>query len=93
MNERLDELFEQCQGPSVSGHPDSGIHSERIVNIEKFAELILADCAKICGEMSNEYLANRKAATDFDEKNIYAEGQTAAEVIKYKINKHFGEQG
>jgi hypothetical protein len=41
-------------------------------------------------ELKAQYLTSRKSTMDFDEKNIYAEGEAACDVLKYKMKKHFG---
>jgi hypothetical protein len=57
---------------------------------EKFAELLLKDCIAVCDETRKSYFKYRKESDDFQDKNIYAEGEAASDVIKYKIKKHFG---
>jgi hypothetical protein len=44
----------------------------------------------ICEETQAAYFKHRKATDDFQDKNIYAEGEAASDIIKYKIKKHFG---
>ena len=62
------------------------------VNTEsaKFAELIVGECMTMCDETRADYFKHRKAADDFTDKNIYAEGEAASDIIKYKMKKHFG---
>ena len=57
---------------------------------EKFAELIVQECMSFCDETRSAYLKHRKASDDFTDKNIYAEGEAASDIIKYKMKKHFG---
>ena len=48
MNERIKELWEQSTGAAV---PAEGFYSSASkYNIEKFAELIVRECAKIANE-------------------------------------------
>ena len=58
--------------------------------LEKFAELIVGECMTMCDETRADYFKHRKAADDFTDKNIYAEGEAASDIIKYKMKKHFG---
>jgi hypothetical protein len=41
-------------------------------------------------ELKAQYLTSRKSTMDFDEKNIYAEGEAACDILRYKMKKHFG---
>jgi hypothetical protein len=82
MNERIQELIKQ------SGY-DSRYCSEDF-DPEKFAELIVRECMTMSDELKAQYLTSRKSTMDFDEKNIYAEGEAACDVLKYKMKKHFG---
>jgi hypothetical protein len=83
MNERIEELAEQCIDPkwTVTGP---------MFDREKFAELIVRECMSMCDDVSNDYLKNRKAAFDFQDKNIYAEGEAACDILKFKMKTHFG---
>jgi len=86
MNERIKELAEQAVN-SISDHIDFDIPD---VFKEKFAELIVRECMKTCDETQAAYLKYRKASDDFQDKNIYAEGEAACDIIKYKMKKQFG---
>jgi hypothetical protein len=57
---------------------------------KRFAELIVRECMSMCDDVSNDYLKNRKAAFDFQDKNIYAEGEAACDILKFKMKTHFG---
>ncbi len=95
MNERILELAEQAglkqrvwnslgkELPMWQEDPDNP-------GLEKFAELLLKDCIAVCDETRKSYFKYRKGSDDFQDKNIYAEGEAASDVIKYKIKKHFG---
>jgi len=65
-------------------------YCENVLSPDKFAELIVKECMSMCDETQANYLKHRKATIDFDEKNIFAEGEAASHVIKYKMKKHFG---
>jgi hypothetical protein len=43
-----------------------------------------------CDQTKADYFKHRKATYDFEEKNIYAEGEAASDAIRYKMRKHFG---
>jgi hypothetical protein len=83
MNERIEELAGQCIDPkwTVTGP---------IFDREKFAQLIAQECMGLCEETQAEYLKHRRATSDTDEKIIYAEGEAACDVVRYKIKRHFG---
>jgi hypothetical protein len=57
---------------------------------KKFAELIVRECMSMSDELKAQYFTNRKGTMDFDEKNIYAEGEAACDTLRYKMKKHFG---
>ena len=59
-------------------------------NVEQLAHLIVRECMAMSDELKAQYLTSRKSTMDFDEKNIYAEGEAACDVLKYKMKKHFG---
>jgi hypothetical protein len=44
----------------------------------------------MCDNVSADYFKHRKAADDFQDKNIYAEGESACDEVRYEIKKHFG---
>ena len=85
MNERIKELAEQCTD-YVYGEGGS----YEMFDKEKFAELIVRECMTMSDELKAQYLTSRKSTMDFGEKNIYAEGEAACDVLKYKMKKHFG---
>ena len=88
MNERIRQLAQQAVN-SISDHIDFDIPD---VFKKKFAELIVAECMKTCDETQAAYLKYRKESDDFQDKNIYAEGEAACDIIKYKLKKQFGVQ-
>jgi hypothetical protein len=93
MNERIKLLLERAEyrAQKQSGS-DWEVHVEpsREQIFEKFAELIVEECMTMCDTVSADYLKHRKGAFDFQDKNIYAEGEAACDIIKYKMKKHFG---
>jgi hypothetical protein len=86
MNERIKQLAEQATLAVTK--PDG----HYIVQAwqAKFAELIVKECMTMCDDTRADYFKHRKSADDFQDKNIYAEGEAASDIIKYKIKKHFG---
>ncbi len=96
MNERIRLLYEQAHSirhhdgdPMRGGNPPT-VYWEGETSAEKFAELIVEECMTMCDETRADYFKHRKAADDFTDKNIYAEGESASDIIKYKMKKHFG---
>ena len=74
-----------------SRYPDlADLYKGADFELEKFAELIIRECVQCCDTVSADYLKHRKGAFDFQDKNIYAEGEAACDIIKYKMKKHFG---
>lgn len=86
MNERFESLAEEAM---VHVPGSTGLHT-RAFSLEKFAELIVKECMSICTETQQSYSKYHKDASDFQDKNIYAEGEAASDIIKYKMKKHFG---
>ena len=93
MYERIRELYEQA-GIQFPNNLVEGVNGPGVVSpkdkLAKFAELIVEECMTMCDTVSADYLKHRKGAFDFQDKNIYAEGEAACDIIKYKMKKHFG---
>jgi DNA-binding ferritin-like protein len=85
MNERIRELAKEA----AREMNETGTYSEPKFQ-EKFAELIVQECMTMCDNVSADYFKHRKAADDFRDKNIYAEGESACDEVRYEIKKHFG---
>lgn len=90
MNERIKENWEKATGSAIPGPGFFASASD--YNIEKFAELIVNECMTMCDETRADYLKHRKSAYDFQDKNIYAEGEAACDILKYKMKRQFGVQ-
>jgi hypothetical protein len=98
MNERIKELALQARNYALDEkriyermhNTEQCMEEYREVYNEKFAELIVEECMTMCDTVSADYLKHRKGAFDFQDKNIYAEGEAACDIIKYKMKKHFG---
>jgi hypothetical protein len=54
-----------------------------------FGDLIVKECMTVCDEVHAVYLKHRKSSFDFEDKNIYAEGEAASDAIKHKIKRAF----
>jgi hypothetical protein len=98
MNERIKELALQARNYALDEkriyermhNTEQCMEEYREVYNKKFAELIVEECMTMCDTVSADYLKHRKGAFDFQDKNIYAEGEAACDIIKYKMKKHFG---
>jgi hypothetical protein len=74
MNKRIKELEKQCWSHYIDGVlVDGHLHFD----VNKFAELIIAECAQACINMGNEY-------------EIKSAGQYQAELFAFAIKQHFG---
>jgi hypothetical protein len=89
MNDRIRELIREAESTTNEG---IGFEGQEYLDMlmERFAELIVKECMTMSDELKAQYLTSRKSTMDFDEKNIYAEGEAACDVLKYKMKKHFG---
>jgi hypothetical protein len=92
MNERIKELEKQAWEfvDKTWNWANANNPSQATLFKTKFAELIVRECMSMCDDVSNDYLKNRKAAFDFQDKNIYAEGEAACDILKFKMKTHFG---
>jgi hypothetical protein len=91
MSERIKLLAEQSGVKLNSGmYEGPFIGAVREDWLEKFAELIVKECMSMSDELKAQYFTSRKSTMDFDEKNIYAEGEAACDTLRYKMKKHFG---
>ena len=90
MNERIYTLAEQASATRWNDELNGNSIDFSPEQLDKFAELIVRECMLFCDETRSDYLKHRKASDDFTDKNIYAEGEAASDIIKYKMKKHFG---
>jgi hypothetical protein len=91
MNKRIKELYTNANAWALHNYPPPVNPFEwEDLRSKKFAELIVEECMTMCDTVSADYLKHRKGAFDFQDKNIYAEGEAACDIIKYKMKKHFG---
>jgi len=79
MNKLLEEIFEECKIPKTPAWPDY----ERIIDLEKFAKLIIEECADICEVSGKTY------AGSFTPKRAQI-AENAASWCGILIRKHFG---
>jgi hypothetical protein len=89
MNERIKEIAFQA---GAEFYADTILVNGKDADdlMRKFAELLVRECITICDTVSADYLKHRKVADDFQDKNIYAEGEAACDIIKYKMKKQLG---
>lgn len=59
-------------------------------DLEKFVHLIVQECMNMCDNEKANYTTLRKSAWDQEEKEIYAEGQAACDILKSKMKYDFG---
>jgi hypothetical protein len=75
MNERIRQLAEQAT-TRVDAVPNESL-AYTYFDTEKFAELIVQECAQACINMGNDY-------------EIKSAGQYQAELFAFAIKQHFG---
>lgn len=76
MNEKFSKLADQCRTLHRDGY---GGYVEQF-DEEKFAELIIEECAEIC----------RKQSLHYAEHNNQGSASSAADVCRILIKSHFG---
>lgn len=90
MNEQVKKLMAQTLDEKFS-HTWTALDYQ---DLEKFsdylAELIVQDILSICESERDGYLKLRKSTLEFDEKNIYAEGEAACDRIRIMAKRRFG---
>lgn len=89
-NREPDRIMELVRESHLDVYALGKDHEKWEATVKKFAELIVAECISMCDNVSADYLKHRKGASDFQDKNIYAEGEAACDIIKYKMKKRFG---
>jgi len=82
MNRRIFEIIQDMNGRVGVQWDDE--------DKEELAQLIVQECMSMSDELKAQYFTSRKSTMDFDEKNIYAEGEAACDTLRYKMKKHFG---
>lgn len=97
MNKQLQKIAKKAGGHNnitkFRGHclpPPPDYIDPATVDLEKFAQLVATECARIAATVASSYLAQRQQVADFAEKNILSEGQTAAEEVQTRILSEFG---
>jgi hypothetical protein len=58
--------------------------------LEQFVQLLAQECVTLCNDTQKSYRKHRMSTSDFQDKNMYAEGEAACDVIRFNIKKHFG---
>jgi len=82
MNRRIFEIIQDLNGRVGVRWDDE--------DKEELAQLIVQECMSMSDELKAQYFTSRKSTMDFDEKNIYAEGEAACDTLRYKMKKYFG---
>ena len=85
MNSRIKELAKQA-GYGQTDDP----YVRQAFDVNMFAELLVNDFISMCNEESADYRKHRKDSLTFVDKSIYAEGEAACDILRYKIKQHFG---
>ena len=84
MNERIRELFNQAGGQGVI-HP---LKYNGTLNVEKFAELIVQECANICDRAANNHVD--EVMPLITDKLIIAGAKEQSAKLSRSIKEHFG---
>lgn len=89
MNKNITKLLEKSNGCHYD--EDGKPLANMLIgdDIEKFVELIVLEFGNISDDLKSKYLENRKATSDFGEKNIYAQGESTCDTLKRNFKKHF----
>ena len=91
MNKLVLDLYRRAHAPSTAIDPSNNMPYETTqFSADRFAQLVATECARIAAMVASSYLAQRQQVADFAEKNILAEGQTAAEEVQTRILSEFG---
>jgi len=101
VNERIEQLAGQLGPVATVGdwgrvewadnvYPQRGDKMYAAVDLAKFAELIVRECANICDAKRAKYTKLSKDADNFTDKNLWAEGEISAHRIRISIQEHFG---
>lgn len=88
-NQRLAELASQADVWARSDNSAMVFEVWQERYTQHLTKLIMQECMAQCDALSQQYLQHRKGTTDFDEKNIYAEGEAACDTLKYKLRRMF----
>lgn len=90
MNVQIEELMGEALDRAVP-HTWTTLDSSEVRSVmAELAQLVVKHCIDICDAEKLDYTINRKAAYDYEEKQIYAEGEAACDGIKYKIKHGLG---
>lgn len=92
MNERIKELAEQANDIVLLDiRGDGTLDKEVVFNKEKFAELIVDECVKVCAGVLDEYSprAENKVGSEI-QNNVDGAIVGCAMVVSNRIKKHFG---
>jgi hypothetical protein len=85
----LSQLKEQAM-EKVHSHGAFGEHEYYLkVDLDKFAELIIADCTSVCYSNAEKLHSARLNTDDFEEKNRLTTGELTAVTIAKEILEKF----
>ena len=85
----LSQLKEQAM-EKVHSHGAFGEHESYLkVDLDKFAEFIIAECTAVCYSNAEKLQSARICTDDFDEKNRLAMGEVTALKIAKEILEKF----
>ena len=94
MNERIKELRRQATLVETYTANDGSVHEGKSVDLEKFAELIVKECAKFCDEVINETeiaMEQCEMVETSDRLMMLHDGtRNGAQMSKNRFKKHFG---
>lgn len=92
MNSIIASIAEKTRMTDRMMRRSDGFYLVTEAQIEQFAQEIVKGCIEKCAVQVRQYKALRKGSHDFDDKNIYAEGEIASDVILRAIKREFGVQ-
>lgn len=87
MNKRIKELIEQST--TIEYGVDNGF-DRTTFDKEKFAESIIQECMSLCEEQRARYFGYRIAASDFVDKNMWAQAEATCDTLRHRMVKQFG---
>lgn len=88
MNENIKRLWNKAA--EQQGCMDTNDWDAHVKFLNDFAQEIIQDFLSICEAERDGYLKLRKSSFDFEDKNIYAEGESACDRIRIMTKRHFG---
>ena len=94
MNERIDELLWQAGGYTKLSYPDDTFLDGRYAltqeQLEKFAELIVRECIKVCAEKETAFQNESLSAQSQVGRDAWRDKRDGAGECVFGIKEHFG---